>query len=462
MKLDHTEKQILSTIHQYQMIESGDIIIIAVSGGPDSVCLLNVLVQLCERLNFSIVVAHLDHGFRPREDEKETRFVTGLAKRFDLPLACSKAHFETEELKSSIEEKAREIRYQFLEKVLADYHAQKIALGHNLNDQAETVLMHFLRGTGPTGLAGMPSVRGNRFIRPLIALKRNEIQAYLTQKGLPYMVDSSNLEKKYLRNKIRLELMPLLLDYQPRLIEHLGELAYLCRQENQFMVEESREQIHAMILNSSENLLDLSLTGLKSLSVPLQLRVIRQAIEKIKGNLRKIDSIHIKAILELGGSAKPQAKINLPDNITVKKIYEKLRFFSGSEILQGDFLYYMRSPGRLTIKEINRTLLCEEIPKKDCRLPLHSPLEALLDLEEIRWPLAVRNIRTGDRFIPLGLTGFKKLKDVFIDNKIPSEQRKRIPILTSDDTIVWVGGIRIDNRYRVKEKTGKILRCKLE
>ncbi len=462
MNLHPTEKKVLLTILEHRMINSGDTIVVAVSGGPDSVCLLKILFRLRKRLNVSLIVAHLNHGLRPKEDERETEFVANLARTLNLTLAYDKADNLTKAHGSSIEEKAREIRYQFLEKVLDEYHAQKVALGHNMNDQAETVLMHLLRGAGPTGLSGMPPIREERFIRPLINISRDEIHTYLKQKDISFMMDSSNLEKRYLRNKIRLELIPLLLNYQPQLIEHLGELAFLCRQEDQFMEEEANKGLQMVTLDSLDHSLDLSLTTLKNLSTALQYRVIRQAIKRVKGNLRRIDIGHIKAIIDLANNMRPQIKMNLPENLMVKKTYERLRFSLGTETETGDFSYYIKNSGRFKIPEINQTISLEEISKKDFLLSSPSPHEAFLDLDRLQWPLRGRNFRAGDKFMPLGLNGFKKVKDIFIDNKIPSEQRKKILILENCDDIVWVCGIRIDDRYRVKEKTKRILRCKIE
>ena len=444
------------------MINAGDKIVVAVSGGPDSVCLLKILSQLRKLLDTDLIVAHLDHGLRPNEDEKETEFVANLARRLNLTFACNKVSNLPKTHGASIEEKAREARYQFLTKVLDKHHAQKIALGHNMNDQAETVLMHILRGTGSTGLSGILPIRENRFIRPLINVTRDEIHTYLKQKNTLFIMDSSNLEKKYLRNKIRLELIPVLLEYQPGLIRHLGELAFLCRQENQFMEEEARKGLQTVILDSTDHSLGLSLSTFKNFSLPLQYRIIRQAIKRVKGNLRRIDIGHVRAIMGLINNSRPQIKINLPDNLIIKKSYTKLRFSSGIEIETKNFSYHIKNMGRFQIQEINQTILLEEISKKDFLLPIPSPQEAFLDLDRIRWPLRVRNFKPGDRFMPFGLNGFKKVKDIFIDNKIPFEERKKIVILESGNNIVWVCGIRIDNRYRVKRATKRILRCNIE
>ena len=460
--LHPTERKVFLTILEHRMIDSGDTIVVAVSGGPDSVCLLKILFQLQRWLNISLVVAHFNHGLRPGEDERETEFVTDLAEGLNLTLAYDKATNVTKAHRTSLEESAREIRYQFLEKVSNEYHAQKVALGHNMNDQAETVLMHLLRGTGPTGLSGIPLIRQGRFIRPLLNITREEICAYLKQKDMPFMTDSSNLEKRYLRNRIRLELIPLLLNYQPRLIQHLSELASLCGKENQFIEEEAEKGLQMMILDSSDHSLDLCLSAFKDLSAPLQYRVIRQAIKRVKGNLRRIDIRHIKAVVALANNPKPQIKINLPKNLVVKKTYEGLRFSLGPETETEDFSYDISDRGRFQIPETNQTLWMEEISGGDFSPSSPSPNEAFLDLNRLQWPLRVRNFRAGDKFIPLGLSGFKKVKDVFIDNKIPSERRKKIAILEDGSSIVWVCGIRIDDRCRVTGKTKRILRCKIE
>jgi len=462
LNLHPTEKKVLSAILEYRMINRGDSVIVAVSGGADSVCLLKILYELRKCLNISLTVAHFDHGLRPKEDEIETEFVAKLAKRLNLALVCDKSNNITKAHASSIEEKAREMRYQFFQKTIDQNHAQKLALGHNMNDQAETVLMHFLRGTGLTGLSGIPPIRQNCFIRPLIDITRDEIHTYLKQNDESFIIDSSNLETRYLRNKIRLELLPLLLDYQPKLVEHLGELAFLCRQETQFIDEEAKKALKKITFDSSKHYLDISLTTFNTISCSLQYRIIRQAIQKIKGNLKKIDRGHIKTIINLINSDKPQIKVNLPENIIVKKIYNRLRFSLGDMIEINNFSYYINNMGKFQIHEINKTISFSEISKNDFMLSAHSPEEAFLDLDRLKWPLRARNFRTGDKFIPLGVNGFKKVKDIFIDNKIPSEERKKIPILVSHDDIVWVYGIRIDDRYKIKQETKRILRCKVE
>ncbi|MFW6146884.1 MAG: tRNA lysidine(34) synthetase TilS [Thermodesulfobacteriota bacterium] len=455
------EKKVLSTIREHHMISRGDKIIVAVSGGPDSVCLLEILFRLQELLHVTLLAAHLDHGLRPGEDQKETEFVEILSRRLGIPCAVGKASQLEKTQRNSLEQRARESRYTFLEELLRAHQAQRVALGHNKNDQVETVLMNLLRGAGLAGLSGIPPVRGSRYIRPLISITRKAILAYVQEKGLSYMTDSSNLEKDYLRNRIRLELIPALSAYQPRLLERIDDLAFICRQENRFMEEEAEKHLTHMILTGSEGL-NISLKELQSLPLSLQHRVIRAAIQKIKGNLRKIHLGHIRAILELIENPKPQADINLPGDIIVKKRYALLRFSLGEQAPVADFSYTIEGTGWFHLEPINCTITCEEIVRKEFNLRDHTDWQCFLDLESLGWPLIIRNVRPGDTYMPLGLNGFKKVKDIFIDHKIPREERKRIPILESQGDIVWIGGMRIDHRHRVREDTKRILRCKIE
>ena len=461
LNLHPTERKVLSTILDHNMVQDSDVVVVAVSGGADSVCLLSILSELKDTLAMSLVIAHLNQGLRPQEDEKETEFVVGLAGEFNLPLTQEKAHTLRRVPGTSLEEEARIIRYNFFEKILSEHDARKVALGHNMNDQAETVLMNLLRGSGLRGLSGIPPIRENRYIRPLIQVTRDEIHAYLKEKNMSFIVDSSNLEKKYLRNKIRLDLIPLLLSYQPRFIEHLGELASLCREKNRSIEEEARNCLKKATLHVSQGVMDLSIGVLKDLPMSTRFDVIREAIKQIRGTLRGINREHVKAVRDLIDNPKPQLRTNLPEKFVVTKTYERLRFTTDAEGEIEDFLYPIEHMGSIHIPEINQVLFLEEVAKKNFSESSPSPRVAFVDLDRIEWPLSVRNFRVGDKFMPLGLKGSKKVKDVFIDKKISRQERKRMPILTCGNDIIWVYGIRIDDRYRVTTNTRRILRCEV-
>ena len=454
---EDTVEKVRDTILQYAMTDPGDLVLVAVSGGPDSMCLLDVLNGLSDKLDIRLVVAHYNHGLRESEDENETRLVEKVAESMELPFVTEKA-FLLENGSASLEERARDARYGFLEKMRAHYHARRIAVGHNLNDQAETVLMRLLRGSGPSGMAGIPPIRDNRIIRPLIEIKREEIMRYLAAHELPYAIDSSNSNPRHLRNRVRLELLPMMQDYQPRIIEHLGRLSIILRAEDAFLDKQAADWIDREAVQESAGPISVPVLPFKKLPVPLKNRVVRFLLKKIQKNLHRIDHDHIKMISGLAHNRNPQAMLDLPNGIIVRKEYDSLLFTRGAKNVPRDFCYTIKGPGTLDMEDIGVNLLIEEmdggfIPDKGA-----SRSTAYLDAEKLPYPLVLRNFRQGDRFIPLGMKGHKKVKNFFIDLKVPSGTRFVTPILTSRDRVVWICGYRIDDGFKVTPRTKKILK----
>ena len=452
-----TIRKVKETIARYGMIDPEDVIIVAVSGGPDSVCLLDILHGLMKELKIRLVVAHYDHGLRPAEDESETQFVHRFAASMNLPFETEKASLNIEEKTSSIEEKAREARYGFLERLKNRFHAKKIAVGHNLNDQAETVIMRLLRGSGPSGLAGIPPCRDNKIIRPLIEIKREEIESYLNARKISYVTDSSNLKASYLRNKIRLELMPELLKYQPRLIEHLGRMSVILRDENEYLDLKAEEWVQRESELRPDGDILIPISSFTGLPRSLGNRTIRCLLMKIGGSLRRIDQSHIQSVYNLTRSKKPQGIINLPNGLMVKKVYDRLAFTAKKKKPEG-FLYTLEGPGTFYLEQIEKTISLVEMEGSVDLNMRNSLWTGYFDADKLEYPLAVRNFHKGDRFVPFGMRGHKKIKDFFIDLKIPSEIRASTPILISQDIPVWVCGYRIDERFKVTPDTKKILK----
>ena len=454
-------KKVKQTISRYRMTSPGDLCIVAVSGGPDSVCLLHILHELEQELGIKLVVAHYDHGLREAEDEAETQFVQDLASSMNLPFETERASFLRKESTSSLEEKARNARYGFLERLKDRLQAQKIAVGHNLNDQTETILMRLLRGSGPPGLAGIPPHRDNMIIRPLIETKRDEIEAYLTARELSYVIDSSNLETRYLRNRIRLQLLPSLLEYQPRLLELLGKMAVVLREDDNYLQGEAEHWLEMESQTGKKGEILIPVSSFSSLPLPLRNRVTRNLIMRLKRTLRRIDQSHIESVYDLALSKKPQGSLDLPDGLTVKRIYDKLAFtlFNGEKT--DAFHYLLQGPGTFYLDRIARSITLVEMEGAVEVTPNNHEWTAYLDADKLQYPLVVRNFRPGDRFVPLGMTGQKKIKDYFIDLKIPSDIRASIPLLISQDTPVWICGHRIDDRFKVTSATRRILKVTL-
>ena len=454
----NTLRKVKHTISRHQMISEGDSVIVAVSGGPDSVCLLHVLHELKNKLQIHLVVAHFDHGLRPAEDESETAFVRGLAESLNLPFETAKGHLLAKRTRGSKEEVARNARYAFLERVREKHKAQKIALGHNLNDQAETILMRLLRGSGASGLTGIPPCRDGSIIRPLIEIERPEIENYLKAKKIAFVTDSSNLKTDYLRNKIRLELLPLLEQHQPQLVHLLGQTAEILRDEDEYLERIAEAWLKKEVTRNPDNTFQLSTASFLALPVALRRRVIRNGIGKVKKDLRRISWDHIEAVHRLAQAEKPQAALNLPGRLTVKRTYDHLIFSASVKRKLRPLHYTLDDPGTYDLKEIGRSISVEEIKDRRGLRLRGSAWTAFLDAEKLRFPLTLRPFKPGDRFIPFGMRGHKKLKDFFVDLKVPMEQRLSTPILCCDDTPVWVCGFRIDDRFKVTPETERVLK----
>jgi tRNA(Ile)-lysidine synthase len=318
--------------------------------------------------------------------------------------------------------------------------------------------MRLLRGSGPSGLAGIPPFRDQKIIRPLIEITRERILSYLKTEELSYVLDSSNLDTKYLRNEIRLNLMPLLLTYQPRLIEHLGQMAEILRSDSQYLERQAEDWVdgEAELKSNGEVVIPIS-PFLRSLQ-PLRNRITREILKRVKKNLRRIDRGHILDVYQLARGPKPQSALTLPGGVRVKKTYDKLLFSSGLKEKTGPFFYRLNGPGTTYIREIDRSISLEEMEKGGFSKGEDSPWISYFDAEKLSFPLIIRNFKPGDRFVPLGMTGHKKVKDFFVDLKIPTEKRRATPLLLSEDKPIWICGYRIDERFKVTPDTKKILK----
>ncbi|MDZ7698397.1 MAG: tRNA lysidine(34) synthetase TilS [Deltaproteobacteria bacterium] len=455
-------RKVERTISRYQMLEPGDRVIVAVSGGPDSVCLLDILFRLRDVFGIHLVVAHLNHGLRPDVDAEETRFVASLADALSIPFVTEKTGDIAGHGGGSLEEKARKMRYAFLERVRRKKAAQKIALGHTRDDQAETVLMRLMRGSGSSGLAGIPPVRDQTIIRPLIELTREEVRRYLDARKLKFVFDASNQDTTFLRNHIRLNLIPALKAVQPKVVERIGRTADLMRAEKAYLEDIARRWLADNGDTGKGGDVQFSLDAFGALPVALRRHVVRCALLKAGGTLRRVSLTHIEAIEQMADSPRSQASLSLPNGVLVRRCYPTLSFSTKRTSRPLDFSRRIHGPGRWSVDTLMYTICLEEIKRATLSHIPHSSWTAYLDLALIRYPLVLRNLRPGDRFVPLGMTGQKKVKDFFIDLKIPSKQRKEIPLLVQGDTILWVGGLRIHEGFKVTPQTKTVLKVFFE
>ena len=412
--------------------------------------LLHALWEIRGDFHLSLVVAHLDHGLRP-QGEKEANFVRKAAGKLGIPFFHRKVDVRTwqKEKGLSTQEAARDLRYAFLQETARANKASKIALGHTADDQAESMVMRILRGSGTRGLSGIPPVRGGIFIRPLIEVWREEVESFLKEKKVPFLQDPSNQSVQYLRNRVRQELLPLLQGYNPRVRQILVQMADLFRAEEEFWQEHLEEEFPKVVRNRGKDRLILDIPSLAAQRLPVRLRCYRLAIEKVQGHLRGVGLSHILAIENLLEGQDPNKILKLPQGLSVTKAYHALNF-SRSEEKTVPFDHPVPGPGYVEIQEIGRGMQFE-FQMRRRKIPLEdSPNVALLDFDNLNFPLTIRSFRPGDRFQPLGMEGEKKVKNLFIDCKIPAPQRKRIPLLYRGDRLLWVAGVRIDHRAPIE------------
>ncbi len=420
--------------------------------------LLHALWEIRGDFHLSMVVAHLDHGLRP-EGEKEANFVRKGAGKLGIPFFHRKGDVRAWQKEKGLttQEAARELRYAFLREIAKTHKASKIALGHTADDQAESILMRILRGAGTRGLSGIPPVREGVFIRPLIEVWREEVESFLKEKKVAFLQDPSNQSDQYLRNRVRHELLPLLEGYNPRVRQNLVQMADLFRAEEEFWEDLLEEKFLTVIRNRRKDFVALDIPSLTTQPLPVRFRCFRTAIEKVQGHLRRVSLPHILAIENLLKSREPNKILKLPQGLCVTKAYQVLNFSRAKEEMI-PFEHPVPGPGYMEIQEIGRAMRFDFLTRKR-KVPLEdSPNIALLDFDDLNFPLTIRSFRPGDRFQPLGMEGEKKVKNMFIDCKIPSFQRKRIPLLCQGERLLWVAGVRIDHRARIKPETQRILR----
>ena len=453
--------KIKKIISSYNMVAERDKILVAVSGGPDSVCLLDILNRLAPEYKLKLYMAHLNHGLRDKESDREQMFCQILAREMGIPFITKKAKLKKE--KGSLEEKARRIRYQFLEDSAGKIGAGKIALGHNADDQAETVLMRLIRGAGARGMSGIPPVRktkgGLTVIRPLIGITRNEILEYLGERRLDYCEDSSNSQLIFFRNKIRHRLMPLLAGYNPgikRILQATGTNMALI---DDYMQKQAEKEFSRIAVVWPKKIW-LNINKIKKLHRAVQKELIRKAVISLEPELIP-DTAAVDNILALSERCWGSKRINLSRKIKVIREYDMLVVSkpSGSD---SRYSKKLMVPGE-TVVDGDKILISsrlyhkDEITRRVWKTAERNIFEVYLDYDRIPKPLSIRTWRPGDKFHPLGLTGTKKVQDIFTDAKIPVRLRKKVPLLVSGQDICWIAGYRIGNKFKITSKTKRIL-----
>lgn len=455
--MDIIEKAV-STIRKHLMLSGGEKVLVGLSGGPDSVCLTAVLKRLTPRFKLSLHAVYIDHGLRPEEAPREAGFCKEFCRGLDIPFSEEKVDVRSYASHEGLnmQQAARDLRYQALESLAHEVKADRIALGHNLDDQVETFFMRILRGSGRKGLSSIPPSRGI-IIRPLIDIEREEIEDYLSKECIGFITDTSNLKEDYLRNRLRYKLMPVLKELDPSVMKILAHTTDIFREEERYFDIAVTKALMKLISRKSDKSIELFLLPLENMDPVLLRRVLRRAIEETKG-LRGIGFIHIEDVMGLIKRGKPGDRLYLPKEIRVIKQYSTLLFTTEPPARLGE--YTVESEGETLLKESGLVLSATISDKPSSGLDGKSGIA--LDAGKAPFPLVVRARKDGDHFYPLGFGRRKKLQDFFVNEKVPRDERDAVPIVTSGDEVVWVAGMRGDERSRPTEETKRFLMLELK
>jgi tRNA(Ile)-lysidine synthase len=465
------------------MLNPGEHVIAAVSGGPDSLALLQILILLSLEFDLSLTVAHMNHGMRGPESDAEEEFVRLFCKERRIPFRVRRVDIyalrNENRNRKSLEDLGREERYRFFTSLAIEIGASRIALGHHREDQAETVLMNLLRGSGMEGIKGMLPVRDGRFIRPLLEVSRKEILKFLGDRNIPFLEDSSNSKNIFLRNKIRHHLIPMLQEqYNPKIVDSLNRITQIVQREDKFLKTCVGNVLEDWkVLPATENgEICIEISKLLELPEALRFRMIKTLLDSYVASTQRITSSHINAIMDLITGTKPDVSIFLPGNIWVRREYDKLEIAKNirakyheasskmKESADDKYCYLLEIPCILEIKEINCVIKTSFVEVTESIYDSDFSKErkyTYFDYDKVKIPLVIRNRREGDHFQPLGMNGTKKLKTYFIDEKVPRRRRNTVPLLVDSHSIIWIAGMRLSERVRIDRETSKIAKIEI-
>ncbi|WP_409343903.1 tRNA lysidine(34) synthetase TilS [Paenibacillus sp. MBLB4367] len=457
-----------------RLLEPEDSVVVAVSGGPDSVALLHILFLLSGEWRFRLVVAHVNHQFRGEESDREAEQVRELSQQLGLPCEIGVVDVPAyiRETGDNPQNAAREKRYEFLRQVAERYNASRIALAHHADDQAETVLMRILRGSGLSGLSGIHQrriVKNVELIRPLLRIYKSEVLKHCELYGLAYSEDSSNAERKYMRNRVRLDLMPQLMQYNPQLPQALNRMADLAGTEDDYMEGEAKRAFDRLATAEAGGFHFLR-EAFAELHVALQRRLIKLILSYLAKDQGLSDFITMEWIRSAIMQAEPTTMTHqIGERIFFVREYEVIRFTVNEAPAEG-FHYIVRPEGGewvlpgtgWRVSAISDEYACEAAPLRDERRLGPEKDEIRFDLDELQFPLTVRNRNAGDRMELSGLNGTKKVKDIFIDDKVPPRLRDRLPLVVDVlGRVLWMPGRR-SAHAKPSAGTSRIFRIRLD
>lgn len=475
-------EQVREAVRRGSMLRHGDRVILAVSGGPDSVALLHLLHRLAPEWALSLHVFHLDHGLRGPDSAADAAYVAGLADTWGLPVTViTLPPGDLKREAGSLQANARRRRYQEIHALATRLGATKVATGHNQDDQAETVLMRLLRGAGLKGLAAIPATRteaGFTLIRPLLTIPRHEIELYCSEHKLFPRLDASNERTDYLRNRIRLELMPMLArEYNPAIGANLAQLAAVVREEDDLLEQQAREAFDRCRMTGESGAVVL-LDGARLLAEPTALarRVVRMAARQVLGPEADLGLPAVNRALDAAARTDGTHVVDLPGGLRLTVEYGRCRLdhptgrgtaqpaVPAVDADRGQEQWPVAMQGQTILPELGLLIRAEIL--SDLSVPEAAPAVSVpgdfwLDVSLLPGPLSVRFRRPGDRIWPAGMEGSKKLQDILVDAKVPRTARRRLPLLVAGDEVICVIGYRLDRRFLASAKTTSAIRLRM-
>ncbi len=473
-------RQVVADVRRLSLFRPGDGVVVGVSGGPDSLCLLHALMQLAPALDLRLHVAHLNHGLRGRDADADADYVCDLARSWQLPFVGERADVGAyaQEQRLSVEEAARQARYSFLRRTAVERGARCVAVGHHAGDQAETVLMHFLRGSGVAGLRGMrpstpladlrglpdlgaPVAADVYLVRPLLYRRRADIEAYCREQHLEPRFDHSNEDTTFYRNRLRHELLPILRTYNPRIDDVLAHTAEVMGGDYDLVTQVSSAAMNAIEAAAPPGEVRFHLRSWRALPLGLQRSTVRAAVTRLRSGLRNISWEHVEHAVRVGCCGETGTSATIAAGLALTVDYDTLRIGAEGRAQPGlvpqlDAAVELAAPGATAIGggwQVDVTG-CAPAEIGDHYVANDDPWTAYLDARTTGDRLLLRPRQEGDRFQPHGLHGHStRVNEFMINRKVPLAARRGWPILIGAQGIAWVCGLRIDERAAIRSDT---------
>lgn len=456
-------KRFLKFIKEKNIVKSGDKILVGLSGGPDSVCMLNLLCSIRDEEKIEVAAAHINHMLRGEEADKDEEYSKRLCESLGVRFFSKRIDINKYALETgkSSELAGREARYDFFNEIINKINFNKIATAHNANDQAETILMRIMRGTGLEGLGGIPVEREGKYIRPILFMKREEVEQYCKENNLNPHIDATNLERIYSRNKVRLDILPYMKNnFNPNIVETINRMALLLQDDNEF-IEGEVNKAYKDNCFERENSIVIS-KNLFNIHSAIVTRVIRKALFAINKSNYDMEMKNIEDIIELSNLGTNK-RVDLPKDIYAENVY-------GDIIIRKKEYIKNKLSNELTLNKkdiLHNEVIFDEyiinfdlVNNKDIKQE-NDELIKKFDYDKIN-NVTIRYRKDGDRITPLGMKGSKKLKDIFIDMKIPKEKRDEIPLIQFNDEISWIVGIKMSDKFKITKETKHILKVSVK